>query len=95
MLLGEMTGDERRLIGEHFAYWKDLTAAGIVLLVGRTQTSGPETLGLAVFKSESEDEAKAIAENDPAVSGGVFVHRLDPYFVALLGDPTDFRPKEG
>lgn len=93
MLLGDMTDAERMLIGEHFAYWKDLTETGVALLVGRTQTTDSNTLGLAVFKAATEDAAKAIAENDPAVKGGVFVQRLDPYFIALLGDPTDFRPK--
>lgn len=92
MLTGGPTEDEMSHVGAHFMYWKDLTERGIALLVGRTQTTDPETMGLAVFQSSDEASARAIAEADPAVVNGVFAMELRPYFIALLGEPEPFRP---
>ena len=79
-------------VGRHFQYWKGLVERGTALSVGRTQTSTPDTMGLAVFMAEDEAEASLICEADPAVMDGVFTMRLFPYFIALLGDPAPFQP---
>jgi uncharacterized protein YciI len=92
MLTGGMTDAETGLVGEHFAYWKHLTETGVALVVGRTQTTDADTIGLAIFRAENEREAQKIGSNDPAVLGGVFLHQVDRYVVALLGDPGPFKP---
>jgi uncharacterized protein YciI len=92
MLTAGPTEQEMDSVRRHFAYWQNLTEAGQALVVGRTQTSTPDTMGLAVFKAESEQEATQIADQDPAVIDSVFKARVYPYFVALLGDPEGFRP---
>jgi uncharacterized protein YciI len=79
-------------VGRHFAYWGQLCKEGTALVVGRTQTTGPETMGIAIFRATDAAAARKIAEADPAVVDGVFKMELQPYFVALLGDPEPFRP---
>jgi uncharacterized protein YciI len=93
MLTEGPTPEEISLIQAHFGYWEGLTEQGVALLVGRTQTTDPQTLGLAAFRARDRPAAQAFAEADPAVSGGVFEMELRPYMVALLGDPEPFRPK--
>jgi len=92
MLTSGPTENEMNSVGRHFAYWQDLTEKGSALVVGRTQTTDPDTMGLAIFLSESEETASEIANQDPAVMDGVFTAKVFPYFVALLGDPEPFRP---
>ncbi|MBS1717973.1 MAG: hypothetical protein JSS72_09615 [Armatimonadetes bacterium] len=92
MLQTGPTPEEQELVGRHFAYWSDLAAQGVALVVGRTQvTENP--IGLAIFQASSEEVAKKIVDGDPAV-GKVFISELAPYYVALLGDPEPFRPTD-
>ena len=93
MLTEGANTEERDAIGRHFKYWENLTQGGRALLVGRTQTSTPDTLGLAIFLSTDEEEARGIANADPAVSEGVFHARVYPYKVALLGNAAAFAPE--
>jgi uncharacterized protein YciI len=62
----DMTDDERALMGEHAAYWAELTAAG------RTVAYGPVndpvgSYGLAVVLAEDLAAAEALRDADPAV----------------------------
>jgi uncharacterized protein len=76
--------EEQRVLGAHFAYVERLTDEGTMILVGRTQTTGPETFGLAIFEADSEEEARRIMEEDPAVAQGLMRAELYPYKVALM-----------
>ena len=78
------TPEEAETVSRHFAYLKDLTERGIMILVGRTQNSDESTFGIAIFEAEDEIAARTIMENDPAVAGGVMSARLYPYKVALM-----------
>lgn len=91
-ILSRLTLEEAALIGAHFAYWQKLVQNRQALMVGRMQTTTPDTMGLAVFLAEDQASAQAIGEADPAVAGGVFSMRVHPYQIALLGDPEPFRP---
>ncbi|CAN5565436.1 hypothetical protein BH10PSE7_BH10PSE7_30500 [soil metagenome] len=84
LLIEGPTADEARIIAEHFAYLKGLTEAGTMILAGRTQTTGPETFGLAILEAASDGEARAIMESDPAVSSGLMSAELFPYKIALM-----------
>lgn len=92
MLTVGPTPEESDLISGHFHYWKAQVASGSALVVGRTQTSDANTLGLAIFRAEGEAAARRIVDEDPAVQMGVFRAEVFPYRVALLGDPGPFRP---
>ena len=71
MLRTGPTAAEQAVVGEHFAYLQDLTAKGVMILVGRTQTTDEHTMGLAIFRAESEEAALQIMNTDPCVKKGV------------------------
>ncbi len=85
MLRNGPTGAEQAIVAEHFTYLQDLTAKGVVILVGRTLTTDENTMGLAIFRAESEDAARQIMNGDPAVKNGVMTATLYPFKVVLLG----------
>src|SRR3954447_9068333 len=78
------TPQEQESVAAHFEYLKQLTADGVMILVGRTLNTDESTFGIAIFKAESEDEARAIMLADPAVANGVMRAELFPYRIALL-----------
>ena len=84
MLTEGSTPEERDTISRHFAYFKDLTEKGVMILMGRTQNNDESTFGIAVFEAEDESVARQIMENDPAVLGGVMTATLYPYKIALM-----------
>ena len=84
MLTEGSTPDESEIVGRHFAYLKDLTEKGIMILMGRTQNNDESTFGIAIFEAEDEAMARTIMENDPAVKNGVMTATLYPYKVALM-----------
>ena len=85
MLRTGPTDAEQAVVAEHFAYLQDLTAKGVIILVGRTLTTDENTMGLAVFRAESEDAARQIMQGDPAVKRGVMTATLYPFKVVLQG----------
>ena len=78
------TEEEGAIASEHFNYLKTLTEKGVVLVFGRTQNSDASTFGLCIFRAESDEAARSIMNNDPAVAKGVFRAELFPYKVAGL-----------
>ena len=85
MLCTGPTADEPATVVEHFAYLHDLTGKGVMIFVGRTLTSDENTMGLAVFRAESEDAARWIMDGDPVVKKGVMTATLYPFKVILQG----------
>ncbi|MBC8647435.1 MAG: hypothetical protein H7X85_09750 [Thermoanaerobaculia bacterium] len=89
-MLIESTAEEDALVGKHFAYLKDLTRRGVVILAGRTLNSDPSSFGIVIFRAESQAAAEKIMRADPAVSAGIFRADLFPYSVALMeGKPVN------
>lgn len=78
------TPEEIETVSRHFAYLKDLTEKGVMILMGRTQNNDENTLGIAIFEAEDESAARMIMENDPAVRAGVMRAVLYPYQIALM-----------
>jgi len=85
MLRTGPTDAEQAVVAEHFAYLQDLHAKGAIILVGRTLTTDENTMGLTIFRAESEDAACQIMNGDPAVSKGVMTATLYPFKVVLQG----------
>ena len=83
-MLTEATPDEVETVSRHFKYFQDLTAKGVMILMGRTQNKDESTFGIAIFEAEDESAARSIMENDPAVFGGVMKATLYPYKIALM-----------
>jgi uncharacterized protein YciI len=92
MLQTGPTPAEQSAVAEHFAYLQELTAKGVVILVGRTLTIDKNTMGLAIFQAESEDAARQIMNGDPAVRKGVMTATLFPFKVALQGKQNSSQP---
>ena len=78
------TDNEATMLTQHFSYLKSLTDKGTVLLSGRTQNSDATTFGITIFRAETDDEARSIMNNDPAVKEGIMRAELYPYKVAGL-----------
>jgi len=82
MLTEGLTPEEHAAVAAHFAYLQELAAAGVVLLFGRTQTTGPDTFGIVIFRAESADAAHRIMADDPAVQARVMRAEVFPFRIA-------------
>ncbi len=84
MLTEGSTETESQIVSDHFSYLKDLVERGAVILAGRTQNNDYSSFGIIIFRAESEDRAREIVRNDPAVKNNVMRAELYPYRIALL-----------
>lgn len=85
MLIDGPTDEETSILTRHAEYVERLAAEGVVELAGRTQNADETAFGLVVFRAESEDAARRIMLDDPAVKHGVMAAALFPYRVAYRG----------
>jgi len=83
MLRTGPTRQEEEAVAAHLAYLQELKAKNVIILVGRTQTTDEDTMGLAIFRAESEEIARQIVNEDPVVKRGVLKATLYPFKVAL------------
>ena len=84
MLTEGSTETESKTVSEHFEYLKSLTEKGTVMLAGRTQNRDYSSFGIVIFSAESEEKAREIMSNDPAVKNRVFPAELFPYKNSLF-----------
>lgn len=77
------TDKHKAAASKHFERLKKATADGKVILAGRTTEPLDKTFGLVIFEANSEADARAFMEADPAVVAGVMTATLHPYSVAL------------
>ena len=84
MLTEGSTEIEERIISEHFAYLKDLMGKGVLILAGRTLNNDYSSFGITIINAESDEEARRIMHDDPAVKNHVMRAELYPYRIALL-----------
>jgi uncharacterized protein YciI len=84
MLNEGTTASEEQTISDHFEYLQKLINEGIVFLAGRTLNTDLSTFGIVLLSAGSENEARRIMENDPAVMHRVMYAELFPYRIALL-----------
>ena len=84
-IAGQEDKEEEEAVGTHFNYLKNLLAEGKLVLAGRT-VNMPMTdrdMGIAILEADSEEEARTIMENDPAVVNGVMKAELFEFSLAL------------
>lgn len=86
MLSEGSTLEEAEVISAHFEYLSNLLEAGILILAGRTLNTDETSFGIVILGADSENTAREIMENDPAVKNGVMTAALFPYRVALMAD---------
>lgn len=79
------TEKEGDIVSRHFAKLQDLLRYGKLILAGKTSgRDDEETFGIVILEVESEEEALAIMNDDPAVAAGVMTAELFPYHIALI-----------
>ena len=78
------TPQEDEIVSQHFNYLKKLTDEGVVFLAGRTLNNDERTFVICIFRASSEEDARVVMTNDPAVKHGVMKAELFPYRIALF-----------
>jgi uncharacterized protein YciI len=65
----DMSDEEREIMGRHAAYWRPLVESGQMVVFGPVLDS-TGSWGLGVIEAEDEDDLRAFAAGDPAVTTG-------------------------
>jgi uncharacterized protein YciI len=65
----DMTDEEREIMGRHVAYWQPFIDSGQMVSFGPVLDS-TGSWGLGVIEAEDEEELRAFAARDPAVTAG-------------------------
>jgi uncharacterized protein YciI len=65
----DMSDEERAVMGRHAAYWQPLVESGRMVIFGPVLDSSG-SWGLGVVEAEDEEELRAFAAGDPAVTSG-------------------------
>ena len=74
------TPEESAEVMKHFEYLKALNVKKTVLFAGRVNDA---RFGIALLETETEQDARDILDNDPAVKSKVFTAELLPFGLAL------------
>lgn len=61
----DMTADERSIMQQHLAYWRDLMDKGMVIVFGPVMDP-KGAYGFGVIEVENEEQVHAFIANDPA-----------------------------
>jgi uncharacterized protein YciI len=85
-MLTDWKPEESEIMSRHFAYLKGLVEKGVVILAGPTLVTDASNFGIVIFKAESEDAAREVMNNDPAVRHGVMKATLFPFRVSLISE---------
>ena len=79
----DITPDEAKLMQQHSDYWTAQFAKGSVLIIG--PVLDPKGIfGMAVLETATEEEARALAMNDPSVKAGLNKVELSPMKLFLM-----------
>jgi len=65
----DMTDEEKEIMGRHAAYWQPFIESGQMVVFGPV-LDDTGSWGLGVINAEDEDELRAFAAGDPAVTSG-------------------------
>ncbi|MBU0490924.1 MAG: YciI family protein [Chloroflexi bacterium] len=84
MLVKGPTPEEEAVVSQHFAYLQRLLGEGVVILAGRTLNTDESSFGIVIFNAPSEEAARRVMHDDPAVQAGVMRAELYPYRIALM-----------
>jgi uncharacterized protein YciI len=83
------TAREAEIVSRHAVYLRSLAERDAVLLFGRTSRPGDErTFGIVLLRAESEEAARRLVADDPAVAQGAMRAELHPYRIANLRGGT-------
>ena len=65
----DMNDEEREIMGRHAAHWRPRIDSGQMVIFGPV-LDGTWSWGLGVVEADDEDELRAFAAQDPAVTSG-------------------------
>jgi len=65
----DMTDEEREIMGRHAAHWRRFVDSGQMVIFGPV-LDATGSWGLGVIEAEDEEELRAVAAADPAVTTG-------------------------
>jgi uncharacterized protein len=65
----DMSDEEREIMGRHAAHWQPYVDSGQMVVFGPI-LDGTGSWGLGVVEADDEDEVRAFALRDPAVTSG-------------------------
>ena len=65
----DMSDEEREIMGRHAAYWRPYIDSGQMVVFGPVLDE-TGSWGLGVIDADDEDELRAFASRDPAVTSG-------------------------
>jgi len=86
---GDMTAEEAELMGQHSAYWRELTRAGTAVAFGPVLDPGG-VYGLAVIRAIDEAEAQGVAAADPVITADAgFRVEIAPMLALVTRDNVD------
>ncbi len=83
------TDKDNQIVADHFLRLQQLLADGTLILAGRTLNEGETMFGIVILEAESEEEARRLMNEDPAVKKGVMTASLFPYRVALIREGNE------
>jgi uncharacterized protein YciI len=75
------TPELQKLQSEHMAHIVKMAETGKLLVAGPFSDNG-DLRGMLIFRVDTPEEAKALAEQDPAVKAGRLVLEWHPWFAA-------------
>jgi uncharacterized protein len=77
----EESEESDRLQIKHLAHLKKLKEGGQIIMVGPCQDGG-QLRGVCLYRVDSLEEVKALAEADPAVQAGCLAVEIHPWWVS-------------
>ena len=89
MLFVGPTPEEQAIVSEHAAYLEGLVMEGVASFVGRTTNTETNSFGIIVFQAASEEEARSLMHDDPAVKKRVMRAELFPFRVVFTSQDRE------
>lgn len=80
-LINNASPEEEKIIDMHFEHLKKALDKGTLILAGPCLDG---EFGIVIFRAESEEEARAFMNSDPAVEAGLMSAELHPFRVSLF-----------
>jgi uncharacterized protein len=77
----DATPEEYQVLHQHFAFMEDVRGRGQLVLTGPALDG---SCGIAIFKVTTQEEAEALAREDPAVRAGLFTWTVHPLAVGAV-----------
>jgi len=77
------TAEEAAVVGRHWQHLLGLKESGKLIFAGRTLLTTADSFASVVFHADTNEEAEALMNADPAVVEGVMDSRLYPYQALL------------